>query len=136
MKIITKDSDYAVRAIIYLDKNRGRFVSSSEISKKENIPLIFLRRILQKLIKGNIAESKEGVSGGVKLKLAADQISVADVINIMQGKIQLIECMFRERVCENREKCIFRKKVQGIEENVVEEFSQLTIKDLIDEGKE
>ncbi len=136
MKIITKDSDYAVRAIIYLEKNRGRFVSSSEISKKENIPLIFLRRILQKLIKGKIAESKEGVNGGVKLTLSAQKISVADVINIIQGRIQLIECMFREKVCENRGKCIFRKKVLSIEKNVIEEFGKLTIKDLIDEGKD
>ncbi|MCK4994618.1 MAG: Rrf2 family transcriptional regulator [Candidatus Omnitrophica bacterium] len=135
MKIITKDSDYAVRAIMHLEKNRERFVSSSEISRKENIPLIFLRRILQKLIKGKIAESKEGVSGGVKLIVSADKISVANVINIIQGQIQLIECMFREKACENRAKCILRKKVMGIEENVIEEFSKLTIRDLVDEGK-
>ena len=135
MKIITKDSDYAVRAIVYLERNRGRFVSSSEISKKENIPLIFLRRILQKLIKGKIAKSKEGVNGGVKLIVSAQKISVADVINMIQGQIQLIECMFREKVCENREKCIFRKKVLGIEKNVIKEFSKLTIKDLLEEKK-
>ncbi|MFH1092609.1 MAG: Rrf2 family transcriptional regulator [Candidatus Omnitrophota bacterium] len=133
MKIITKDSDYAVRAIIYLEKNRGRFISSSEISREEKIPLIFLRRILQKLIKGKIAESKEGVSGGVRLTVSPQKISVADVINMIQGKIELIECMFRERVCENRDKCIFRKKVQGIERDVIEKFGKLTIKDLIDE---
>ena len=131
MKIITKDSDYAVRAIIYLEKNRGRFVSSSEISKKENIPLIFLRRILQKLIKGKIAESKEGVKGGLKLIVDAKKINVADIINLIQGQIQLIECMFQGKVCANRKKCIFRKKVLVIEKNVIEEFGKLTIKDLI-----
>lgn len=132
MKIITKDSDYALRAIIYLEKNRGRYVSSSEISKRENIPLIFLRRILQKLIKGKIAQSKEGVNGGVKLTVSARKISIADVIKMIQGPIQLIDCMFRERICENREKCVLRKKVLGVEKNVVEAFSNLTIKDLLE----
>lgn len=136
MKIITKDSDYAVRAIIYLEKNKGRFVPSSEISKQENIPLIFLRRILQKLIKANIAQSKEGVKGGVKLIVSPNKINVAVIISIMQGQIQLIECMFRDQVCENRAKCVFRKKVLGIQKKVIGEFENLTIKDLIDEGKE
>ncbi len=134
--MITKNSDYAVRAIIYLQMNRGRFVSSSEISKNENIPLVFLRRILQKLIKAKIAESKEGVNGGVRLRLSAGKISVADIIGIVQGKIKLIECMSRGRVCENREKCVLRKKILIIEKNVIEEFSKLTIKNLIDEVRE
>ncbi len=135
MKIITKDSDYAVRAIIYLAKNRGRFVPSSEISKKENIPLIFLRRILLKLIKGKIAESREGVSGGVKLIVSAKKISIGAIINIIQGKIQLIECMFRGQICENRPKCIFRKKILVMEKNIINEFRQLKIQDLVDAEK-
>ncbi len=133
--MITKNSDYAIRAIIYLASNRGRFVPSSEISKKEKIPLIYLRRILQELIKSKIAQSKEGATGGVKLKVDPANISIAQIINIIQGKIQMIECMFRKEICKNRASCALRKRIMGIENKVKEEFSQLSIQDLVNDSK-
>jgi Rrf2 family protein len=133
MKIINKHSDYAIRAIVYLAKNRERFVPSSEIAKKERIPLVFLRRILQGLIKNKIAVSKEGVSGGVKLIKQPERITAAEIINIFQGEIELIECMFRKHICHNRSKCLLRKKVLEIESTVVQALKKITINDLISE---
>ncbi|MFH1063364.1 MAG: Rrf2 family transcriptional regulator [Candidatus Omnitrophota bacterium] len=134
MKMITKNSDYAIRAIIYLAGRRMRFVPSSEISEKEKIPLIYLRRILQQLIKSKIAESKEGVAGGVKLRLEPADISVAQIINIMQGGIQILDCMFRKQLCKNRARCVLRKRIMSIEEKVKQEFLQLSIQDLLNDN--
>lgn len=135
MKMITKNSDYAIRAIMYLAGHRQRFVPSSEISEKEKIPLIYLRRILQQLIKNKIAESKEGVAGGVKLRLEPDDISIAQILNIIQGGIQMLECMFRKEICANRAHCVLRKRIMSIEEKVKHEFLQLSIQDLLDDNK-
>ncbi len=133
--MITKNSDYAIRAIIYLAGHRERFVPSSEIAEQENIPLIYLRRILQQLIKSKIAESKEGATGGVKLKAEPKNISVAQIINIIQGGIQMLDCMFRKQICENRAHCVLRKKIMSIEEKVKQEFLQLSIQDLLSDSK-
>ncbi|MBU1043964.1 MAG: Rrf2 family transcriptional regulator [Candidatus Omnitrophica bacterium] len=133
MKMITKNSDYAIRAILYMAGHRNRFVPSSEISDQEQIPLIYLRRILQQLIKSNLAESKEGVAGGVRLKIEPIDISVAQVINIIQGGIQMLDCMFRKEICKNRANCVLRKRIMSIEEKVKQEFLQLSIQDLIND---
>jgi Rrf2 family protein len=133
MKMITKNSDYAIRAVIYLARHRDRYVPSSEISQKEKIPLIFLRRLLQELIKNKIAGSKEGAAGGVKLKAEPDKINIAQLIKIIQGNIQIIDCMFQKEICQNRATCVIRKKILGIEKKVVDELSKLTIQDLLDE---
>ena len=133
--MITKNSDYAIRAILYLAGQRDRFVPSSEIAAQEKIPLIYLRRILRQLIKGQIAQSKEGVSGGIKLKVEPKDISVAQIINIIQGGIQILDCMFRNEVCENRAHCILRKRILGIEDKVKQEFLQLSVQDLLDDSK-
>jgi Rrf2 family protein len=135
MKMITKNSDYAIRAIIYLAGNRQRFVPSSEIAEKEKIPVIYLRRILQQLIKSKIAESKEGVAGGVKLKIEPEDISVAQILNIVQGGVQMLECMFRKKICANRAHCVLRKRIMNIEEKVKQEFLRLSIQDLLDDSK-
>jgi Rrf2 family transcriptional regulator, cysteine metabolism repressor len=134
MKMITKNSDYAIRAILYLSGQRDRFVPSSEISEQEKIPLIYLRRILQQLIKSKIAESREGVAGGIKLKLAPSDISVGQIINIIQGGVQMLDCMFRKQLCKNRSHCVLRKRIMCIEEKVKQEFLQLSIQDLLNDN--
>ncbi len=64
MNLISKKTDYAVRALMYLAREKDRVVPASEISKKENIPDKFLKRLLQVLLKKGYLTSKEGKGGG------------------------------------------------------------------------
>jgi len=98
MKLLTKETDYAIRTMMHLARQNDGFVSSRDISRKEGIPLQFLRRILQSLIKGGLVESREGVNGGASLKADPADIRIADLIRLFQGNIQLTECMFRKKI--------------------------------------
>ncbi|HNX90433.1 MAG TPA: Rrf2 family transcriptional regulator [Candidatus Omnitrophota bacterium] len=136
MKFLTKNTDYAVRAIIELAIRGGSFIPASEISAKQDIPYQYLRRILQLLIKERVVTSREGASGGVKLKANPSEVDLVDIIKIFQGDIQLSECMFRKKVCSNRSKCVLRKRIKAIEEKVNHELEGITIQNLIDDIKE
>jgi Rrf2 family protein len=131
MKLLTKDTDYAVRAIMYLARNDDGYRSSSKISEAEGIPLQFLRRILQELAKAGLVTSREGVTGGVKLKASPANIRVSDIIKIFQGKIEISDCMFRKTLCANRTKCVLRKRIKAIEAMVTREFEKVTIAGLL-----
>ena len=131
MKLVTKESDYAIRAVLFLAQNRNRYVSSREISEKDNIPLRFLRKILIILKENNIIETKEGVAGGIKLKKEAGKISLKYLITLFQGSMQFTECLFRGDICHNRTTCVLRKRILNIEENVAKKFEKITIKTLI-----
>jgi Rrf2 family protein len=132
MKILTKDTDYAIRALILLSKKKEAFVSAKQISNIENIPYHFLRGILQKLIQHRLIESKEGVSGGVRIIKNPSKIRVIDLIQIFQGDLELADCMFRRKICPNRQKCVLRTEIKRIENIVEKEFNQLTIGKLLD----
>ena len=131
MKLLTKETDYAIRATMNLAKRRDGFVSSRHISEQEEIPLRFLRRILQTLMKSGVIESREGAAGGVRLKAEAGKLRIADLIRLFQGDIQLTECMFRKRICSNRKTCVLRKRIKNIERMVTREFEGITIDDLL-----
>jgi Rrf2 family protein len=131
MKLLTKNSDYAIRALIVLAKNKDRYISAKEISESEKIPYQFLRRLLQDLIKNDYITSKEGVTGGVKLKKDYEQISVTDVMKVFQGELDLANCLFRKKICANSSSCVLRKEVKRIEEIVLNELKQLTVGELI-----
>ena len=131
MKLLTKETDYAIRAIMKIAGHEGRFVSSRTISVEDRIPLQFLRRILRTLIQQDIIESKEGIAGGVRLRVEPSTIRLTDIIQMFQGDIQLSECMFRRRICANRDTCALRKRIGKIEQMVTREFEQITIGDLL-----
>ncbi len=133
MKLVTKESDYAIRAVLFLAQNRERYVSSREIAEKDNIPLRFLRKILIVLKEKKLIETKEGVAGGIKLKKKAGNISLKDLITLFQGKFQFTECLFRGKVCHNRATCVLRERILSVEENVAKEFEKITIETLIND---
>jgi len=135
MRLITKETDYAIRAAINLARKPGIFVSSAEISQEEGIPLQFLRRIMQRLIKEDLVTSREGAAGGIRLKSKSEKIRVLDLVRAFQGEIELSGCMFRRQLCANRETCVLRKRIKAIERGLVEQFGQISIADLLRDGE-
>ena len=133
MKLLTKDTDYAIRALLYLARNKDKWVSSTEISKADKIPLSYLRRILQVLKKNKYLKSKEGVGGGLKLDKKPKDIGVIDLINLLQGEVKVFDCMFRKKICHNKNKCVLRKRILGIENKVIQEFKGITLGSLLND---
>jgi len=131
MKLLTKDTDYAVRALLILAQSKGEFVSVREIAKKQNMPYHFLRRVLRELIKNKIVIAKEGGRGGVKIGKDPASVKIKDLIKIFQGDIRFLECRLRGKVCRNYSGCTLREKIQKIEDMAVKAFSKITLKALI-----
>jgi Rrf2 family protein len=135
MKVLNKETDYAIRALISLGMKPEGWVSAKALSVEQVIPYQFLRRILQELIRNGLVLSKEGAGGGVMLGRNPDDIGVAEVIRIFQGQVQVSECMFRKQLCSNRANCVLRHEIMRIERMVNEEFAKVTIGKLIDDLK-
>lgn len=135
MKVLTKNTDYAVRALLELAFAQGKFLSAKEIADKQKIPYEFLRKILRRLIKEKIVTSREGGSGGFQLRLKPSQVRLADLIQIFQGEVQISECLFRDKICSNRKNCVLRQNILQVEKKVVEEFNAITIESLMEQMK-
>jgi len=130
MKLITRNSDYALRALCYISKHKT-VVAVDELVKKLGVPRSFMRKILQKLNKRKILESFKGQGGGFKLKVPAEKISIIKIMHIFQGQVELNGCFLKKAVCPNRGKCVLRKKLRLIEENVFKQLKDITIASLV-----
>jgi Rrf2 family protein len=135
VKTITKNTDYAIRALMALAERKGQFISAREIASQQKVPYPFLRRILHGLIRSRLIESKEGSGGGVRLLKDPAEIKIVDLIYIFQGGVELADCMFRRKLCPNRSKCVLRTEIKRIEGIVVREFGKMTIQSFIDKTK-
>ncbi len=127
MKVLTKNTDYAIRALLALAARKGSYVSARSIATEHDIPYQFLRGLLQEMIRHDLIVSKEGVQGGFMMKQDPDTISVTQLIEIFQGKVQMSECMFRKQICGNRARCVLRHEIMRIEQVVQSEFEKVTI---------
>jgi Rrf2 family transcriptional regulator, cysteine metabolism repressor len=131
MKVLTKNTDYAIRALLALAARKGSYLSAKSIATEHDIPYQFLRRLLQEMIRHGLIVSKEGVKGGFMMEMDPDTISVTQLIEIFQGKVQVSECMFRKQICGNRSRCVLRHEIMRIEQVVQSEFEKVTIGKLL-----
>jgi Rrf2 family protein len=85
---ITKAVEYALFAVGHVAKYGGDgFVTASSISKEHDIPLPYLSRTIQELVRTGILKNKMGSTGGFKLAKPANEISMLDIIEIIDGPL-------------------------------------------------
>ncbi len=133
MNILSKETDYAVQALIYIYKRAGEVVSVSDIEKDLRLPRSFLRKILQVLSKNHILQSIKGNKGGFKLVRKAQNMKLTDIMKIFQGNFTINECIIKNKICRNRKSCKIRKKLNLIENNLFKELKKITVSSLIND---
>ena len=134
MKLITRNTDYAVRALCYIAREGGGSVSATEMVTALKIPRPFLRKILQTLSGEGLLKSTKGKGGGFCLSRLKEKILLTDLISIFQSTINLNECVFKKKICPNRSSCVLKKEIDLIEQDVLRRLRGITIASLVDDG--
>ena len=99
--LITRATEYAIRAILYLAKQPAKeIVLKKDICKSQDITPAFLTKILQPLIKVGIVGSQRGVGGGFYLIKSPEEISLLDIVEAQEGTLLLNQCMAGPGSCE------------------------------------
>jgi Rrf2 family transcriptional regulator, iron-sulfur cluster assembly transcription factor len=89
----SKKSEYALRALVAMARRpSGTSFSIQEIAQAERIPVKFLEQILLQLKNGGLLRSKRGVGGGYQLARAARYISFAEVLELIDGNAEPMDC--------------------------------------------
>lgn len=135
MKLITRNTDYALRVLLCMAYDTQTVFTSAQLMKKLKIPGAFLRRLLQDLGKHGILQSWKGKSGGFSLKIAPEKIRVFDVMRVFQGNVEASNCMFKKNPCPDRRRCPLRVKVNAVEKKIIADFSAITVASLLNSRK-
>ncbi|ERM81858.1 hypothetical protein P872_08970 [Rhodonellum psychrophilum GCM71 = DSM 17998] len=104
--MLSKRAKYAIKTILYLHENdQGLPISAKVISEKERIPYKFLENILRELKTHQILRSVRGAEGGYILAKDPNEITIAQVMRVIDGPIALIPCV-SERFYESCPECV------------------------------
>jgi Rrf2 family protein len=83
---ISRSTGYALLAVSYIAQHKSeKIILSQDISKQYDIPLEYLLKILQQLVRANVLHSKRGPRGGFSLAKSPKRITMLDIIEAVEG---------------------------------------------------
>ena len=128
---ISSRCEYGVRAMVYLaSRPDEQPVPLSAIAASEGIPTAFLERILAVLRNGGLVLTARGVAGGYWLARAAAEISVADVVEALEGPLSLVGCLPNDAGCDRADGCASRQVWRRLDDAISGALGAITLEDL------
>src|SRR5881409_3204804 len=128
--------EYTLRALLVLGQNYSSqpVLRIQTISRLQNIPKRFLEQILNELKSAGIVESRRGVAGGYRLRMAPEQVTLAEVIRYIEGPLAPVSCVserFYERcTCPDEPNCGIRSVMKDVREAIVKILESVTLAQL------
>jgi len=97
---LTRQADYAVRAVLYLAESApAERVTTAAVGRAQHIPLTFLTKIMAQLSAAGLVQSTRGSHGGVALARPAATLSLLDIVEAIEGPVQLNACVSDPSAC-------------------------------------
>lgn len=135
MKLSTKGR-YGVKAMVDLAVHFGEEpLSIKSISERQNISEYYLEQLFSPLRKANLIKSIRGSQGGYILSKSPENITVADIMRVLEGPIEISECIEEnnESSCSNIDCCATRLLWSRIKESIDSVMESTTLQDMVDD---
>jgi Rrf2 family protein len=134
---ITRQADYALRAILYLAQlEPNQRAATSQIAEEQHIPPSFLAKIISQLSIAGLIHTSRGARGGVSLARPPEAISVLEVVEAIDGPIALNECSQSPSACPFGENCPLRSLWCGTQTELVEKLRKTNFSQVLSQMKQ
>ena len=132
---LSKKADYALIAMKHLAQKREAGSSSArEIAEQYDIPIELMAKVLQRLVRTGLLTSQQGTRGGYALSRSSGSITVADVIQAIDGPFTVTSCSTENNSCEQYGKCSIRDPLWRIKERIVAALGTVSLAEMAAEA--
>jgi len=129
---LAKITDYGIALMSRLarDETRSR-VTARDLSANMDLPLPTVRKLLKLLVHGGLLESHRGIQGGYNLSRDPAQISLVELVDVLEGPVALTECASaKDCACEMQTNCEVRDNWQWINERFTGALAGVSLKEM------
>lgn len=128
---LTRKTEYAIAVLLELASlDSSQPIQSKEVAARRDIPENLVPQIMAMLSKKGWVAGTRGVGGGVKLVADPEQITVLDVIELVEGPMHINRCL-EEGVCDRELSCTLRPVWLEAQEAMLQVFRRMTISELV-----
>ncbi len=132
---LSKKADYALIAMKHLAmRPDSDSVSAREIAEQYDIPIELMAKVLQRLARRGLLASHQGTRGGYRLGRAAAAISVADVIQAIDGPLTVTACSSDSENCDQYGKCSVRDPLWRIKDRILAALATCSLQEVATES--
>jgi Rrf2 family protein len=130
MQMLTRESDYAVRALASLGADGG-YVQAERIAREQAVPFDFLQKILRKLKDAGFVSVRRGPGGGFTLAQPPADITLLDVLDAVQGPLAVTRCLLEDYECPMESTCPVRDRLANIQDDLRRRLAEITLLELL-----
>jgi Rrf2 family protein len=128
---LSKKADYALIAMKHLAlRGPEGAASAREIAEEYGIPLELMAKVLQRLVRRGLLTSHQGTRGGYHLSRLPERISVADVIQAIDGPVTVTACSVEDELCDQYAKCNVRDPLWRVRERILSALGECSVAEL------
>jgi len=136
MRLSTKGR-YGIRLVLDLALHWGEgSVLLKDIARRQDLPLLYIERLIAPLIAGGIVKSVRGPRGGVSLLKHPDEINLSAVIQLLEGPIALVDCVNNPKAYPRAELCAIRDIWTEVEKATYRVLESITFEDLVERQRQ
>jgi Rrf2 family protein len=109
----------------------GNVVSTKEVAARFEISAALVAKVLQALVHAGLVRSYHGANGGYELARHAAEISIADVIQAVEGnQAAIVDCQHDHDNCDVKQNCTIREPLSILQERISATFASMTVAEL------
>ena len=130
---LSKKADYALMAMKHLavkTETAASSTSAREIAEQYDIPIELMAKVLQRLARSGLLTSHQGTRGGYTLARPTAAISVADIIQAIDGPLTVTACSTEDEQCEQFTKCNVRDPLWRIKDRILAALSTCSLAEI------
>lgn len=127
---ISKLADYATVVLVYLARQNGRVVNAKEIAEHTYLAIPTVSKLLKLMSNSKVLSSQRGVKGGYVLARNPADISVGEIIQVIEGQHGLTECSFIKGLCALEPVCNVQANWQLISQAIETALNSVSLADL------
>lgn len=128
--ILTRRSDYGLLAVLELAHSTG-LLSAKQIAQEHNLPVAFVKKLLQKLCRAGLVKASVGRQGGYALARPPEEISIRELLEALEGDLAPVSCLVHNHACDLADGCTTRRIWAHIDRKIQEALGSLSLKDLL-----
>lgn len=135
MRLSTKGR-YGVRALLDVALNsKAGPVLLKDIARRQDVSAQYLEHLISPLIRAGILRSQRGSRGGISLGKVPEDISLSQVVEILEGSVAPVECVDNPGICARSDSCVTRDVWVEMKAATVGVLEAITLKDLMERQK-
>jgi Rrf2 family transcriptional regulator, nitric oxide-sensitive transcriptional repressor len=126
--MISQTAEYALRALICLANSPGAWLTTRQIAERGKIPTGYLAKLMQPLARAGIVAAQRGAGGGFQLKVAADQLTLLDVVAVSDVSLRVGTCPLG---IHGTALCALHRRIDDVAAAVEDMLRETTLADLL-----